>query len=66
MTPLNTAPPWAGTDEGLETTDSFSNIIAKELRFAKMTFEGVPTNQITTLPDNVTTATQYFDIDYVD
>ena len=66
VTPLNTAPPWAGTDEGLETTDSFSNIIAKELRFAKMTFEGVPTNQITNLPDNVTTATQYFDIDYVD
>ncbi len=31
--PLNTAPPWAGTSDGLETPTAFPNLIVKELKF---------------------------------
>jgi len=65
VTPLNTAPPWAGTDEGLETTDSNPSIVAKELRFTDLTFLGVPTNQISDLSGQ-TLANGYFNITYSD
>lgn len=65
VTPLNTAPPWAGTTEGLETTDSNPSIVAKELRFTDLTFLDVPTNQISDL-SGTTLANGYFDITYND
>ena len=65
VTPLNTAPPWAGTDEGLETTDSNPNIVAKELRFTDLTLLDVPTNQISDLSGQ-TLANGYLNISYND
>ena len=65
VTPLNTAPPWAGTTEGLETTDSNPSIVAKQLKFTDLTFLDVPTNQISDL-SGTTLANGYFDITYND
>lgn len=66
VTPLNTAPPWAGTNEGLETTNSFPNIVAKEFRFTDLNFEDVPVNTIEDYTDSSpTTASKYFIISSV-
>jgi len=63
VTPLNTAPPWAGTNEGLETTDSNPSIVAKELRFTDLSLLDTPTNQVSALSGQ-TLANSYFDIKF--
>lgn len=47
VAPLNTAPPWASTADGLETPDAFPNITTSELRFSDLNLLSVPTNCIT-------------------
>ena len=54
VAPLNTAPPWAATDDGLATPSSAPNIVAKELRFTKLSFNTVPTVCVTPYDSGMT------------
>jgi hypothetical protein len=54
IAPLNTAPPWAATDDGLASPSSAPNIVAKELRFTKLSFNNVPTVCVTPYESGMT------------
>jgi len=47
VAPLNTAPPWAATEDGLATPLTFPELIAKEARFTKLSFNNISDTCIT-------------------
>lgn len=61
--PLNTAPPWAGTPVGLKTPDANPNVVAKELRFSRLSFTLPTTNITETVPTSTRT---YLNMTYTD
>lgn len=61
--PLNTAPPWEGTPKGLKTPATFPNVVAKELRFSKLSFT-IPETCITENPP--TTTSNFLNVTYTD
>lgn len=61
--PLNTAPPWEGTPKGLKTPATFPNVVAKELRFSKLSFT-IPETCITESPP--TNTSNFLNVTYTD
>jgi hypothetical protein len=59
--PLNTAPPFEGSDAGLVTTASNPNLIVRNFKFGTLEI-GIPTAKIQTA--TATSATKYFPIIY--
>jgi hypothetical protein len=60
--PLNTAPPFAGTDVGLITTPEYPNLTTVDLAFAKLDLT-IPTSKITAYT-TVASVDRYFPIKY--
>jgi hypothetical protein len=60
--PLNTAPPFAGTDVGLITTPEYKNLTAVDLAFAKLDLT-IPTSKITAYT-TIASVDRYFPIKY--
>jgi hypothetical protein len=58
--PLNTAPPFAGTDVGLITTSEYSNLTTVDLAFAKLDLT-IPTSKITSYT-TIASANRYFPV----
>lgn len=69
--PLNTAPPWEGTDDGLAspalTVDRDFGVMAKELRFVNLNFD-MPAENIKKYDssNDPSTSSKYLNISYVD
>ncbi len=62
--PLNTAPPWESTTKGLKTPPNRPNVIAKELRFSKLSFT-LPENSISEIAGGtIITTDKYMPITY--
>jgi hypothetical protein len=66
--PLNTAPPWEGTDLGLASpaktaTENFG-VMSKEFRFVKLSFE-LPTANITKYTENDNDKKKYLNVKFV-
>lgn len=51
--PLNTAPPFTGTNTGLKTTGSYPNIDVPQLSFENLSFDSLVTTEITDNLDTV-------------
>ncbi len=68
--PLNTAPPWEGTDDGLAspalTVDRDFGVMAKELRFVDLSFDMPAENIKKYSISDPTTSSKYLNIAYVD
>jgi hypothetical protein len=68
--PLNTAPPWEGTDNGLAspalTVDRDFGVMAKELRFVDLSFDMPAENIKKYDSSDPSTSSKYLNISYVD